>query len=395
MTDFSQLAKSAYEHIRFLVEEIGPRPVGSGAERKAQNYIHDRLMDYGLNPQRLPASYAQLPFLYLPYILAGILIILGGWFYLLYPYLAILAPVMFYVLPTINRWIFRYRRAPLPSTNLFASTHGPSDWPIVILCAHIDTARVMGFRSRFFRVLYQKTNYILQRVAFLIGLLSLVQIAQIPAPDWVYPIVGIAGSLAGGWLIFTEIANQFFHRNQYSPGANDNASGVGAALAAAEYFSTHAPQTLRVGFLFSTAEETGLYGAESFARNFPFDPKRSSVLSLDMVGAGNILYLVTRDGTLFSMKTDERLNVCMRAASPEIKDYWYSQRSGDFSAFLRHKIPATALQSGGSNSAELAYHTLEDTLDLVSLPMLEKVIRSVVSWIELINQQNLQSPKIK
>ena len=77
------------------------------------------------------------------------------------------------------------------------------------------------------------------------------------------------------------------------PGADDNASGVGALLAAARWFSEHPPRK-SVVFVAFDAEEQGLRGARHFVAQPPIDLARILVvLNMDMVGRGdkNVLYV--------------------------------------------------------------------------------------------------------
>ena len=55
---------------------------------------------------------------------------------------------------------------------------------------------------------------------------------------------------------------------------------------------------------------------------------------------------------------------------------WYTVKSGDFAEFLRRRIPAASLQTGGSYQAELAYHTVLDAPALIETAALERVIRT-------------------
>lgn len=66
-------------------------------------------------------------------------------------------------------------------------------------------------------------------------------------------------------------------------GADDNASGVAALLAAAEYFSEHPPEHTLVFAAFD-AEEAGLLGAQAFLEDPPVAPERFLLnVNLDMV----------------------------------------------------------------------------------------------------------------
>jgi Zn-dependent M28 family amino/carboxypeptidase len=68
------------------------------------------------------------------------------------------------------------------------------------------------------------------------------------------------------------------------PGADDNASGVGAMLAIAAHFKANPPRNTIVFAAFD-AEEQGLYGAKAFLANLPFPRKQLLLnLNLDMVG---------------------------------------------------------------------------------------------------------------
>ncbi len=104
-----------------------------------------------------------------------------------------------------------------------------------------------------------------------------------------------------------------------------------------------------------------------------------------MVGAGNELCFVTGDGTLRPLKTDSQLNALIQEAHPAARGLWYAQRSGDFVAFLRHNIPAASLQTGGSIGAELAYHTVNDTVEVIDVSALEMTAQAAIKLINLIH----------
>jgi hypothetical protein len=88
--------------------------------------------------------------------------------------------------------------------------------------------------------------------------------------------------------------------------------------------------------------------------------------------------VVEGDGTLWPRRTDARLNACLRAASPEARHLWYTLRSGDFLPFLQRGVRATSLQTSSSASAELGYHTVHDTLDVIEAEALEMTAQATL-----------------
>jgi Zn-dependent M28 family amino/carboxypeptidase len=73
-----------------------------------------------------------------------------------------------------------------------------------------------------------------------------------------------------------------------SPGANDNASGIGILLHLLHTLWEDPPQRLRVKFLFTGDEELGYLGARGYVKMTPL-PETLGVLSLELCGIGDSL----------------------------------------------------------------------------------------------------------
>jgi aminopeptidase YwaD len=73
-----------------------------------------------------------------------------------------------------------------------------------------------------------------------------------------------------------------------SPGANDNAAGVGILLHLLGQLAQAAPSGLRVRFLFTAAEELGYLGAREYVKDTSVDGI-VGVLSLELCGIGDVL----------------------------------------------------------------------------------------------------------
>ena len=73
-----------------------------------------------------------------------------------------------------------------------------------------------------------------------------------------------------------------------SPGANDNAAGVGILLHLLGRLAKHPPAGVRVRFLFPAAEEVGYLGTRQYVKDTPLDGV-AGALSLELCGRGDSL----------------------------------------------------------------------------------------------------------
>ena len=75
----------------------------------------------------------------------------------------------------------------------------------------------------------------------------------------------------------------------YFPGADDNASAIGAMIEMAEYLKNNNIEPKKnLLFVAFSGEEAGLKGALHFVNNLPIDKSRISyVINMDMIGFGN------------------------------------------------------------------------------------------------------------
>ena len=200
----------------------------------------------------------------------------------------------------------------------------------------------------------------------------------------IYWPVAVAGSLVSGCFLIMDLINSFSQKKGYAPGAVDNASGVGMVLSLAEYFSELPPKRLRLGFLITGAEETGLQGAAAFAEKLAQHGGKTAVFNLDMVGAGEELQVVTQVGSMLVQTTTKSLNTLLFNVHAQAKPIWYSLKSGDFAAFLRAGVDAVSIQTAGSVQAETAYHTIKDNIHLIDIESLEIVGTTVVKFVEML-----------
>ncbi|MCW5803853.1 MAG: M20/M25/M40 family metallo-hydrolase [Deltaproteobacteria bacterium] len=189
----------------------------------------------------------------------------------------------------------------------------------------------------------------------------------------------------------TLVMAHYDHLGPGFPGADDNASGVAAALAVARDLA-HRPATGRVVFLFTGGEEVGLLGARAYAAapTIPL-PELRAVYNLDMVGRPFFGAAGDDDRELGGVGLPEhpdladlahdaaadaglRLLVLRAGALTAVGQ---SGRSDDW-VFRERGVPAVHFSTGLGDD----YHRATDTLDKVSPTKLLRVARFVRGLVE-------------
>jgi hypothetical protein len=374
------LSAAALRHIRHLCEQIGPRAAGSPAEEEARAYAAVQLEKWGYRVERQAALFAPPARVNLLEPVISAVLLAGSALWQALPWLALLMPVLMAALPDIERLRTRWRRCTASSANLCAhpAQAAPAGSPLLIVCAHLDSPRNGMFESGVLRRYAAQTTFFTQRYAILLALLAVADQLVIPLPRVVLAATVLAGMLLVGWRMGLELLSLLRPPVTHSPGANDNASGVGVLLAVAEHFAKHPPRGTQLEFCLTGAEETGMHGAAARAALLARRAPQVLMLNLDMVGAGDKLRFITRDGVLLQRATSVRLNKAIRMAQSASNGIWYTLRSADYLPFLQRGIAASGLQTSGSVEAELAYHTQYDTVDVIDSGALDLTANAVV-----------------
>ena len=227
-------------------------------------------------------------------------------------------------------------------------------------------------------------------VGGLIGLtlLTLIQTvlkAQLPSPL----IWAVAGPIC-----FCLLLLQFNFTQNRSPGAFDNASGVGILLELARCLA--APplsNRMRLTFLSPGAEEYGMCGALRYIQRHATDynPDRTYVVNLDGVGAVGKLTLITRYG-MPPVVTSERLGsaiaACGKEVGVEVSEIYSPAGVGyDQLPIASRGFETVTLSSGGFGRAALKIHSKRDGMDLIHQDQLQRVGDVLVRFAE-----NLRNP---
>ncbi|MBO8141506.1 MAG: M28 family peptidase [Firmicutes bacterium] len=295
---------AAWDHLQALCR-LGPRGSATDGERQAAGWLKERLESLGweaeLEPFRSPRHTLYLgP----AAVIAGVL--LARTLAPLSPPLAALGMVALLV-PLIGemtggRLNFDRILPKAVSQNVVARLPGARrDDPQVVIVAHYDTQRgswlFAPWFGRWLRPFFIGTYAALAVVVAeaWLGWLA-------PGAGWIRPWAGAAAVWLGAALAFL-IAS--WATGRYVEGANDNGSGVAAALSIAERWKDRAPQGFSPVLLFTGCEETGMRGMSHFLRTARPAPGTVFV-NLDNVGGGRLRYLLG-EGMLVYRQYDAEL----------------------------------------------------------------------------------------
>lgn len=391
-SDPQKFRQQTMDILTHLVEGFGPRPAGSEVENRSLDWLEEQCKTANLDTTRFSVRYQPDP-VFFPYytlaaagfLAAGAALPTNGW-------LCLMLPVLVLILPEAVFWL---QKILIPfkegSSNLFVIPNSRNlDQTDLILCAHIDTARAVPFGHRFWQKWRDEVFYLMMRAALLLTILGAVQASGFILPPIILSIGQTMAFIMAGLLIFQDIWEQIGSRDKYTPGANDNASGVATLAALALALTQEPPQRLTVGFLFTGAEECGLHGARQFAEYLKKKNLCPIVISVDMVGTGSGLRIITRCGTLFPAKTSAEVNELLQRADPLAKFHKAPRRWGDFVPFVQAGIPAGHIENTGTPLSWSTYHTAQDDLDGIDTEMLDYVgnILTQLIWVLDKNKTN-------
>jgi hypothetical protein len=303
------------EIIRELCSFEG-RLAGTDAERRAANRLAERLREQGRLVEVEPTYvHPQLGLLYALHCALGFA---GSLVAIPVPALGfglvLLAATSMYLDMNARFYLLRrllFRRA---SQNVVARGDRFDAPARLLITAHLDAARTgAAFSPRRMRLLgrvsgalpfvFSPTRALFWSLAVLVPILG-VRMAGVDSevlsllqlPPTLVLLVGI--------FAFVDI-----ELSDVVPGANDNASGVAAAISLADELREQAPENLDVWVVLTGGEECFMQGMRSFVRSHRklLADRPSYFVNLDSVGGGRVRY-TSSEGLAVSFDMGKRMN---------------------------------------------------------------------------------------
>ena len=213
-----------------------------------------------------------------------------------------------------------------------------------------------------------------------VGVIRIVDMAVSFVPyGWWLALRNALLVVLGLWGAFLLAYQTFARSRKYSPGANDNGSGVAVLMAAAETLAREPLERTAVNVICFSAEENGLIGSEQYVKEFRNSLGNAVALNLDMVGSGERIAYVKGAGMFPPRRTTPWVNRLLRTVRPDIRGRWYWLGNSDFFSFLRKGVPAASLEASGKGR-EHVYHTDRDTLDYIEAGLLGEAAKVVLEF---------------
>ncbi len=383
MTHQAAQAQEAMEHVRFLAGEIDGRGSCTPEERRAAEYAAGQMQDLGAQQVQIE-GFRGAPSTYRPYALAFTAALLG----------------------TLLAWLVGGRWAlagaavlnALGAWGMFAETNLATNWmrrllpqaqsqnavgvlpPAgevrrrAVLCAHLDTHRTPIF--------YSSRAW---HTAF--GLLVGGAFVSMAVGAAAFGLGSVSGWRWVRWIGLVTAAAELFalglclhaDRTPFSPGANDDASGVGVTLVLARRLNREPLAHTEVWLAFTGCEEVGAYGMAAFLDAHAQELGSDAVyVILDQVGLGRPMYL-TADGLIRKRKTHPRALALARRADKALPGVNVGEHVGlaytDAAVATKRGLIALTVDALPLPDAEQAmhWHQMSDTPEHVQAGVLANV----------------------
>jgi hypothetical protein len=369
-------AQEALRHIRFLSEEIGGRGSCTRQARQAAEYLAEQLKQSGLQGVQIE-SFQGSASTYRPYALAfftGLAAALIGlffsarWAWATACLVSLLAAWgMFRELDIRPNWLRWLLPKGTGSNTVGEIACKGTAIRRVVLCAHLDSHRTPVFYSstgwqRLFSTLVGLTFLSLASGVFFYGVSAIFGLTWV---RWfsalIIPIILFALSMC----LHADLTS-------FSPGAGDNASGIGVTMSLVMRLALQPLHHTEVHLAFTDCEEVGAYGMNAYLDAHAAELGDQTVyMILDQVGAGKIKYM-SSDGILVKHKTHPQALSLAQQAAQDFPEFDVREEVGiaytDALAATQRGLIALSLDSyfpEASNEVS-HWHQMSDNLESIN-----------------------------
>jgi hypothetical protein len=396
MPDRNAALDTALRHIRYLSESIGGRGSCTASEAHAAEYLASEMRSLGIQDVRLDRFRAARS-TYRPYALAFIAGLIGTllvwsigdrWGYALAAlFNALGAWGMLAETDFTHNWMRMLLPKDTSQNTIGLIPPRKETKHQVVLSAHIDTHRTPIFYSS---TTWQKLFSVLVGGAFASMALSalLYTLGALLSWEWVrWP-----GLIAAAMQVFALSMTLHADLTPFSPGANDDASGIGVTLAIAEQLRSQTLMHTQVWLAFTGCEEAASYGILDLIQRHEADLGRDAVYIVnDQVAAGCLSYILT-DGLIKRYPAHPVALALARQARQELPHLQVVESHGsaytDATPATRHGYRAITLVANPPPGSNISthWHQMSDTIENIDPRTLQDAITFTWQLLQIIDR---------
>jgi len=375
----------AFDHLKHLVLNIGPRGATTKGEKEAATYIERILRASGLAvwTQEFP-SLSSLSY---SYILIYLLCIVGiGLCFLnitIGPVI-IITTYAFYILEHIFLFPIITQLLSLSlgsrSKNIVGLLKSDEVPRIkVVFIAHYDTAKA----SSIFRPEKVKNLRSIAKSCFAsFTLLTVLAVINVFIEAYALSILIVFAAIPIYIDLYELIEREL--RHNYVVGANDNASGIAVLLALAEYLGRSKPIDSEIWFVATGAKEVNMLGIINFVEKYRDILSSAHIINFDSLGKGELYYIICEGLLKKHCLGEGALKEAADKVGREIgiRSQEYQLLPTDTSILLKNGYEALTLMGLGEHGIPVDYHWYTDTLMDIKINNLRKAIEFAVAIVD-------------
>jgi aminopeptidase YwaD len=387
-----------YDLVKRVIDEIGPRPACSEAERKLGRLLAEEWRP--ICDRVETESFACRPGAFLGVIRLSVVLCLASiilyWFYPFAAFVLATLSLSMLVLELIRYHEFiDFLFLPEQGENIVGTirSHGETKRRVIV-SAHQDSA----YEFRLWR-LFGSASVPLMIFAVLGILIALGgslarTIAYLGGSEdaTAYTVVGIV------MASFSPVAALFlfFLSDKAVPGAMDDMSGIAVVDATGRYLRESRtagdfyPENTEVVLLATSSEEAGLRGAKRYVKKHLAEMKKTPTFAIFLESTADERHLTVATGEMFTGAKHDRglVEIAGKIAASHswpIKSKPIPLGATDAAAFSKKGIRATCLLSQDTTRLVPNYHTREDTPEHVRPEALSVTLQMVLEMIQRID----------
>jgi len=374
---------STKDHIQHLAEAIGPRGSTRRGEREAAQYVTQVLLDAGMKPE--VETFRSARSAYHPYVLfSGLYLVSelcylygGRWGAVVAITLSLLGLLSILLELSFRSNPFRWLIPKGGSQNVWVTIEPQGKVrQKVVLLGHLDSHRTpLIFSSKrwlkFFGYLVPLGlgSSILLILLFGVSLIN---------EDWIWQVISIP--FASLYLIIFILMVQA-DLTPYSPGANDNASGVALVLDIAVKLNKTPLVHTEVWGVLTGCEEVACYGADTFLKSHLDDLDEAIWLTVDSVGTrhGDPTYTVS-ETFLLTTQSDPALveraqQIAQDHAELKVKPHSFRGAYSEGAIGGKYNLRVLSFGSTSRDGRVPEWHRMTDVVEEIDMDVVERCER--------------------